>query len=63
MNRSYVLFQCGTPDPTTLPRGVAPDVNPDMPSFEVPLHSVAVQDRNANGYLVSAPRGIGILRG
>ena len=51
-SKSYVLYQCGTPDPTALPPGAADGVKPGMASFEVPLYSVAVSDTTANGFLV-----------
>ncbi|KAI8474512.1 MAG: hypothetical protein J3K34DRAFT_518046 [Monoraphidium minutum] len=49
--KSYVLYQCGTPDPTALPAGAAEGVAPGMASFEIPLYSVAVTDTTANGFL------------
>jgi hypothetical protein len=51
-DRSYVLYQCGTPDPSALPPGAAAGVTPGMPSFEIPLYSVAVTDTTVNGFLV-----------
>jgi hypothetical protein len=52
--KKYVLYQCGTPDPSSLPPGAAPGVTPGLPSFEVPLYSVAVTDTTVNGFLVGA---------
>ena len=51
-NKKYVLYQCGTPDPTKLPPGSAAGIAPGMPSFEIPLFSVAVTDTTVNGFLV-----------
>jgi hypothetical protein len=53
-----VLYQCGTPDPSALPPGAATGVTPGMPSFEIPLYSVAVTDTTVNGFLVRH-RGVG----
>lgn len=50
--KAYVLYQCGTPNPTALPAGAAEGVAPGMPAFEIPLHSVAVTDTTVNGFLV-----------
>lgn len=50
--QSYVLYQCGTPNPARLPAGAAEGVAPGMAAFEVPLHSVAVTDTTVNGFLV-----------
>ncbi|KAI8471552.1 MAG: hypothetical protein J3K34DRAFT_231734 [Monoraphidium minutum] len=50
-NKSYLLYQCGTPDPATLPAGAAEGVTPGMASFEIPLYSVAVTDTTVNGFL------------
>jgi hypothetical protein len=50
--KSYVLYQCGTPDPSTLPAGAVEGVTPGMRSFEIPLFSVAVTDTTVNGFLV-----------
>lgn len=49
-----MLYQCGTPDPTTLSAGSVLGVRPDMAAFEVPLHSIGVHShvRNLNGHLV-----------
>jgi hypothetical protein len=55
--RSYVLYQCGTPDPTGLPPGAAAGIRSDMRSFEIPLYSVAVTDTTANGFLVGLTGG------
>ncbi|KIY92835.1 flagellar associated protein [Monoraphidium neglectum] len=49
--KSYVLYQCGTPDPSTLPAGAVEGVTPGMRSFEIPLFSVAVTDTTVNGFL------------
>lgn len=51
-NKKYVLYQCGTPDPTGLPAGAADGVKPGMQSFEVPLYSAAATDTTVNGFLV-----------
>lgn len=48
----YVLYQCGTPDPSLLPTGAAEGVVQGMRSFEIPLRSVAVTDGTANAFLV-----------
>ena len=58
-NKSYVLYQCGTPDPASLPPGAAEGVERGMASFEIPLHSVAVTDTTANGFLVGALHATG----
>jgi len=57
--RSYVLYQCGTPDPVSLPPGAAPGVNQGMSSFEIPLYSVAVTDTTVNGFLVCEKYSVG----
>jgi hypothetical protein len=63
--KQYVLYQCGTPDPSSLPPGAAPGVTPGMPSFEIPLYSVAVTDTTVNGFLVGGQgaRGEGAGQG
>lgn len=48
-NETYVLYQCGTPDPSTLtplPAGAK--------VFQIPLQSVSVADSTANNFLVRA---------
>ncbi|GBF99797.1 hypothetical protein Rsub_12237 [Raphidocelis subcapitata] len=50
-NATYVLYQCGTPDPTKLPPGAAEGVPRGAASFEIPLYSVAVTDTTVNGFL------------
>jgi len=57
----YALYQCGTPDPSALPSGAAEGVTPGMPSFEIPLYSVAVADTTVNGFLVGASAGLLLL--
>ncbi|KIZ07558.1 hypothetical protein MNEG_0395 [Monoraphidium neglectum] len=42
VNETYVLYQCGTPNPVDL--GVAPK---DTKTFQIPLHSLAVPDTTA----------------
>jgi hypothetical protein len=58
-NKKYVLYQCGTPDPTKLPPGSANGIAPGMPSFEIPLFSVAVTDTTVNGFLVGLTARLG----
>lgn len=51
-NETYVLYQCGTPNPVTL-AGTETGVPSGTKVFEVPLTSVAVTDSNAAAFLVA----------
>lgn len=55
-NETYVVYQCGTPDPADLAPGTIPGV--DMATakvFEIPLRSVSVGDTTADTFLVRTP--------
>lgn len=57
MSQTYVLNQCGAPDPRDLPAGTIPGLPATYKVFEVPLFSVAASDAVINPYLV----GLGLI--
>jgi hypothetical protein len=56
-NETYLLYQCGTPNPATAEAGAKV---PGLPAagfktFQIPLVATAVSDTTVNGFLVRDP--------